>query len=84
MSIQKHDPSDDPTTRAGMLAQAGLRLVMLASDDPVARAIASEFLGETPAQALAELNSTCWKADMQQPGQLREACIKYYIKQEAR
>lgn len=83
MSDKEHDPEHDPT-RAGMLAQAGLRLVMLASDDPVARAIAREFLGETSAQALDELNSTCWKNDMQHPGQLREACIKYYIQQEAR
>lgn len=83
MSNQEHNPND-PAIRVGMLAQAGLRLVMLASDDPVARAIAREFLGETPAQALDELNSTCWKADMQQPGQLREACIKYYITREVR
>ncbi len=83
MSNKEHDPND-PAPRAGMLAQAGLRLVMLASDDPVARAIAQEFLGETPAQALDELNNTCWRNDMQQPGQLREACIKYYITREVR
>lgn len=79
MSDKEHD-----SARAGMLAQAGLRLVMLVSDDPVARAIAEEFLRETPAQAFAEINSTCWKADMQQPGQLREACIKYYLTKEER
>ncbi|MBZ0295707.1 MAG: hypothetical protein K8L99_24325 [Anaerolineae bacterium] len=83
MNNQERDPND-PATRAGMLAQTGLRLVMLASYDPVARAIAQEFLGETPAQAFDVLNDTCWKVDLRRAGQLRETCINFYTKQEKR
>lgn len=66
------------TINAGLRTAAGLRLVLLTTTDPVARAIARDFLRETEAEAEEELKTTCWKRDMQRPGQLREVCERQF------